>query len=149
LRVVPLLTERCGVRLEGKRLATRLVHWRGVSSSACEQCGRNRVPVIEDARTLAEWLETIAPSGVDSAVSDCPRIVFDPLGGSMREAVPSPPRGATILIGPEGGLSETELAQARERGFVGVRLGPRVMRTETAGIAALAALQALWGDLGS
>jgi len=148
-RIVPLLTEHCNVKLAGTRLSARLAHWRGVASSACEQCGRNRVPYIEDARTLVGWLETIAQPGADGAAPDGPRIVFDPHGGPMREAVPSPPRAAIVLIGPEGGLSASELSAARERGFVGVRLGPRVLRTETAGIAGLAALQALWGDLAS
>ena len=148
-RIIPLVTEHCGVRLEGTRLAARLAHWRSVASSACEQCGRNRVPFLEDARTLAEWMETIVPPGADGSVLDGPRIVFDPHGGPVREAVPAPPRSAIVLIGPEGGLSATELTAARERGFLAVRLGPRVLRTETAGIAGLAALQALWGDLGN
>jgi 16S rRNA (uracil1498-N3)-methyltransferase len=125
------------VQLDGERLEKREQHWRGVATAACEQCGRNRVPAILPAAPLqqARALETADQ-----------RIVLDPLGDRRLRDIPAT-GSLALLIGPEGGLTEAEVAAAAERGFSRLRLGPRILRTETAGIAALAALQALHGDL--
>ncbi|NIP71701.1 MAG: 16S rRNA (uracil(1498)-N(3))-methyltransferase [Gammaproteobacteria bacterium] len=135
--VVPLLSERSVVQLGGERAAKRQRHWRQVAISACEQCGRNRVPEVHAPAAFGQWLE--ARDG------DCRALVMDPEGDPLSAA--DAPRGpVTLLVGPEGGLTREESARARGAGFQSVRLGPRVLRTETAAIAMLAALQTLWGD---
>ena len=136
--IQPLFAERGGVGLSGERLTRKIQHWRGIVIGACEQCGRNRLPELREPLALAAWLT--------SSMAPGPCLLLDPLAEQgLRDL--EPPTGAiTLLIGPEGGLSPAEIAQARTVGFTGVRLGPRVLRTETAGMAALAALQALWGD---
>jgi len=142
--IAPLLTERTVVRLAGDRAERRQAHWAGIAASACEQCGRNRVPEVLAAQPLAQWLE-LAGAG------DAPglRLLPDPRATVGLATLPPPrPLALTLLIGPEGGLSEAEHSLAGRHGFTGVRLGPRVLRTETAVIAALAAVMTLWGDLG-
>jgi 16S rRNA (uracil1498-N3)-methyltransferase len=136
-RIIPLFTERCGVHLDEARLAKRLQHWRAVAVGACEQCGRNRLPEIAPALPLAEWLAAPIP-GL--------RLVLDPEAEGSLSALAPPTGPVTLLIGPEGGLSDQELQSARQSNFLGLRLGPRVLRTETAAVAALAALLATWGD---
>ncbi len=137
-RIVPLLSSRSVVRLDAERMDKKLEHWRGVIISACEQSGRTRVPPLADAVALPSWLDAEAAPGE--------RLTLDPQGRHGLRELP-PPRGpVTLLVGPEGGLSEHELQRAHAAGFTGIRMGPRVLRTETAGVAALAALQALWGD---
>lgn len=139
-RILPVFTERSVVNLRGERLEKKLAHWRGVVRSACEQCGRNRIPELIDAVPLQQS---------DSALPEqALRLLLDPAGGQVLDAFNHPPDAAvTLLVGPEGGLSEAELDWARSRGYRPLLLGPRVLRTETAGIAALAGLQLLWGDL--
>ncbi len=137
--IAPLHSEFCQVRLEGERAERRLAHWQAVVIAACEQCGRNRLPALEPPAALADWL-TRGHAGT--------RIVLDPRGGrTLRSLDPIGP-SLTLLAGPEGGLSEPELAAAERNGFVATRIGPRILRTETAPLAALAAIQCLWGDLG-
>jgi 16S rRNA (uracil1498-N3)-methyltransferase len=146
-RLQPVACERSVVQLDGGRADKRLAHWHGVVVAACEQCGRNRVP------------EVLPPLRLDAACAavDAPlRLVLAPgaarpLGAALRAAtapagVPRPPEVA-LLVGPEGGLAEAEVELARRAGFEAVALGPRVLRTETAAIAALALLQGLAGDL--
>ncbi len=135
--IVPVFTERGGVKLDGDRLARRLEHWRGVIVAACEQCGRNRLPSIAPPRRFAEWLPTLTG----------PACVLDPAADAGLGELGRPSPTLSLIAGPEGGLTDAELAAARAAGGTAVRLGPRVLRTETAGIAALAALQALYGDL--
>jgi 16S rRNA (uracil1498-N3)-methyltransferase len=135
--VWPVFTERSVVQLDGPRLEKRERHWRGVAAAACEQCGRNRIPQILAARPLsAVWSDLRAGQ----------RLVLDPQGdrriGELR-----PEGSLSLLIGSEGGLTDAETAAAAGHGFIRLLLGPRILRTETAGIAALAALQALYGDL--
>lgn len=136
--VAPVAAERSVVKLAGERALKRQAHWQQVAVAACEQCGRNRVPVILPVRSLASYLADNTHGGV--------RVLLDPEAPLGLADLPRPGRGVHILIGPEGGWSPAELAAARQAGAQGVRLGPRVLRTETAGLAALAALQTLWGD---
>lgn len=140
--VQPIVTERTEVRLDAERAGKRLAHWRGVAIAACEQSGRARVPAISEPVALATYA-----AGVES---DAIRLALDPDGESIAQAlgdrvtaIGSP---IHLVIGPEGGLSERDHAQLRAAGFRGLRLGPRILRTETAGLAALAALQVLAGD---
>ena len=135
--VVPLLTERTEVRLKGERQAKKLRHWRQIAISACEQCGRNRLPTIHDIQPLSGWLGTV-PDG--SRLLLHPRAQY---GIGDVEA----PAAAVLLVGPEGGFSDREVDAATAAGFRPFALGPRVLRTETAPVAALAILQYCWGDL--
>lgn len=135
--ITPLFTERCVVRLAGERLARRQEHWRGVLIAACEQSGRRRLPRLNEATPLDHWLPGAAPG-----------VLLDHRAGQGLAQLARPADGLSLLVGPEGGLSETERQQARNAGLTGIRLGPRVMRTETAPLAAIAAMQVLWGDMG-
>jgi 16S rRNA (uracil1498-N3)-methyltransferase len=136
-RIVPVFAGRSVVELRGERLQRRMQHWQGVIIGACEQCGRNRVPALDTAMDLSDWLRTPESSSMLLVLNH--RATTAP--NSLQR-----PTALTLLIGPEGGLDDSELAQAECAGFIGMRLGPRVLRTETAGVAALAALQTLWGD---
>jgi 16S rRNA (uracil1498-N3)-methyltransferase len=142
--IQPLFTERGGVDLTGERLARKVEHWRSVVIGACEQCGRNRLPEVREPQLLTAWLAQSTHSLLSSG--EARRLLLDPMAQQGLRGLEPPTGPVTLLIGPEGGLSPAEIAQAQAIGFTGVRLGPRVLRTETAGVAALAALQALWGD---
>lgn len=136
-RIVPLNTERSVVNLKGERLEKKMAHWRGVIVSACEQCGRNSVPELLPLQTLDEWLGTAA-EGI--------RLLLDHRSSDSVASL-AEVQTLTLLIGPEGGLSERERETAGSAGYRGIRLGPRVLRTETAALTALAALQSRFGDL--
>ena len=135
--IQPLFTERSVVRLDAERGARRHAHWHGVLVAACEQSGRRRLPALCPAARLADWLRT----------ADGTRLLLDPLADRSLVDLPAPTAALTLLAGPEGGLSPEERDGAARAGFAGVRLGPRILRTETAPLAALAAIQVLWGDL--
>ena len=137
--IAPLETERCVVRLSGERSVRRVAHLREVAVSACEQCGLNRVPQVADLERLPDFL---AAASQDQAA----RVVLAPGARRRLAELPRPSGRVLLLVGPEGGLSAGELAAARSCGFEQVSLGPRTLRTETAGLAAIAAMLALWGD---
>jgi 16S rRNA (uracil1498-N3)-methyltransferase len=137
----PLAAARSVVRLAGERAEKRVVHWQAVAVSACEQSGRNRVPSIAPVAELAAWLARSAEGGAGAL-----RLLLSPAGATRLRDLPRPEASIVLLAGPEGGFTSAEEAAARHCGFTPVRLGPRVLRTETAAAAALAALQALWGD---
>lgn len=136
--IVPLLTARAVVRLDDERSARRLAHWQAVAVSACEQCGRAMVPTIATPVALADFLRQ-APQGAG--------VLLEPTADAPLATL-TPPGAVTVLIGPEGGLDTHEQAAACAAGYTPVRLGPRVLRTETAALAALTLLQARAGDLG-
>lgn len=138
-RIVPLVTDRTEVKLDAERAPRRMAHWQAVLASACEQCGRNRLPQLDEPLRLADFAATPAVEGEL-------RLALDPLGTIGVRSLPQSMR-MTLVVGPEGGLSEHDLDTLAQGGFGGLRLGPRILRTETAGLAALAALQALQGDL--
>ncbi len=135
--IVPVESRRSVLRLAGERAAKRVAHWQGVVASACEQCGRNQVPLVAPLEKLENWLARPAPGAV--------RLMLVPDAEQTLVDLP-PAKEVQLLIGAEGGLDPQEMIAARQAGFVGVRMGPRILRTETAGLAALAILQALWGD---
>jgi 16S rRNA (uracil1498-N3)-methyltransferase len=137
--IQPLATERSLVRLDGERARKRAAHWQAVAAAACEQCGRNRVPPVLPLLPLATWLDRMR--GAAGA-----RFVLSPQAAAGLRALARPAGPIVLLAGPEGGLSARERGDAEAAGFAALRLGPRVLRTETAAVAALAALQALWGD---
>ena len=138
-QITPLLTERCVVRLKGERAEKRLQHWREIIINACEQCSRNRLPRLNPPTTLEQIVANPA-SGLN--------LLLDPAADRGPADLPRPAGGISLLIGPEGGLSDREIGQAQRAGFTPLRLGPRILRTETAALAAVSALQVLWGDLG-
>ena len=137
--ITPLFTERCEVKLSGARLDKKVSHWQQVAISACEQCQRNSLPSINAPVKIDQWqvncdasLKLVLHHRTDQSLSDMP-----------------PPSGqVALLIGPEGGLSEREIEHAISLGFSPLALGPRVLRTETAPLAAISILQSLWGDMG-
>lgn len=135
--VQPVQAERSVLRLAGERADKRVAHWQQVAVAACEQCGRNRVPEIRPLQALAPWL---------GAHRDALNYVLAPGGAAGFADEPEPKDVVHLLVGPEGGWSEVEIAAFDAAGCRRVRLGPRVLRTETAGLAAIAALQARWGD---
>lgn len=138
--ILPLLTARSVANLQGERLERRLQHWRGVLIGACEQSGRNRLPLLLRPVGLQSWLQEYHHQGLS--------LMLDPLAERGLASLAPSIGPITLLVGPEGGLTPKEIALAERARFTGIRLGPRIMRTETAAIVALAALQVLWGDLG-
>lgn len=136
-QITPLVTERCEVRLQGERADKRQSHWQQVAISACEQCGRSVVPTINPPIALADWLSSLD--------ADLKLVLHHRTTQSL--ASMDSPQTLGLLIGPEGGLSATEIDQAEVAGFKAVRFGPRVLRTETAPVVALSITQQLWGDL--
>lgn len=138
--IVPIHSERTEVRLDGERAERRAEHWRQVLISACEQSGRADLPTLAPVVDLATYVDRERHSAAR-------RYVLDPRAGH-RLSDESAPAAAIVLVGPEGGLSESEIDYARHTGFTALSFGPRVLRTETAGPALLAALQSRWGDCG-
>jgi len=134
---VPLASERSVVRLSGDRAEKRVAHWRNVVIAACEQCGRNRIPEVAGITDVADFMEKGGSNGA--------RLLLAPAAERSLKQL-APPAEATLLVGPEGGLTVHEKQLADRAGFVPVRFGPRVLRTETAPLAAIAAMQILWGD---
>lgn len=137
-RIIPAVSTRSNVRLSGERAEKKVRRWQEIAVSACEQCGRNKVPPVAP---IADLPQVLAALPVDSGA----RLLLSPHGGVPLRSLP-PAQNAVLLIGPEGGLTAEEEDLARSHGFQAVQLGARVLRTETAAMAALAAMQALWGD---
>lgn len=138
-RIIPLSTERSQVKLSGDREAKRLQHWQGIILHACEQSGRSRIPELLPVQRLDQWLTKRAPM--------THALFLDPTGDLSAKDLCLPVDSLSLLVGPEGGLSSAERELAATMGFLRLRLGPRILRTETAAVTALAALQAIWGDL--
>jgi 16S rRNA (uracil1498-N3)-methyltransferase len=136
--MVPLATERSVVKLAGERAGKRLQHWQHVVIAACEQCGRNRVPEVAPVQKLFSYL---------AAVDRSKRLLMLSPDAFMPMKRSSPATEVVLLVGAEGGLAPAEYEAAVASGFEPVSLGPRILRTETAPVAALAVLQALWGDI--
>lgn len=137
--IQPVTAKRSVVRLSGERMLRRGQHWQQVAVAACEQCGRNRIPAVAPLLDLPQYLG-MAPA--ENAV----RLLLAPGAESSLRGMEKPAGDVTLLVGPEGGFEESETLAALAAGFRPVSLGPRVLRTETAGPAMLAALMALWGD---
>jgi 16S rRNA (uracil1498-N3)-methyltransferase len=138
-RIVPVLTERTVVKLDSKQSERKLAHWQGIAVAACEQSGRARIPNIAAPLALHDFLR-----GIDSQST---RLLLSPTGTQRVNALKASKEGIVVLIGPEGGLAESEQRAALDAGFIAVSLGPRVLRTETAAVAALTLLQHHFGDL--
>ena len=135
-KVVPLLSERVDFTIPADRLEKRRSHWQQIVISACEQSGRAVIPLVQEPTSLPHWLSTVE--------ADC-KLVLDPVATGSE--LDDQPAHIALLIGPEGGLSPSELALASESGFTAIQLGPRILRTETAPLVALSVLGARWGDI--
>ena len=140
-QLVPVLTERSVVRLTAQQSDRKVNHWRAIVVAACEQCGRNSLPSVSAPLPLGEFLKGGAAAAAGT------RLLLSPTGTATLQDVPRPAAGITVLVGPEGGLTDEEEKSAIAAGFTALRLGPRVLRTETAAITALALLQRQFGDL--
>ncbi|MGL4733559.1 MAG: 16S rRNA (uracil(1498)-N(3))-methyltransferase [Enterovibrio sp.] len=136
--ITPLLSERCGVKVSQERFDKKLSQWQKIAIAACEQCGRNQVPVINPVQPLESWAASPF-TGLKLSLHPYAKDSVNSL--TMTQSI-------RLLIGPEGGLSEGELKSMRELGFCDILLGPRVLRTETAALTAITALQTRFGDLG-
>jgi len=137
--IAPVLTARSVVRLDDKQAEKKQAHWRAIVIGACEQCGRSKIPAVSPPVALRDYFTKVRKEGM--------RLVLSPSAPGSLAGIASLPSKVDLLIGPEGGLDDDELAAAQKAGFMPVRLGPRVLRTETAAVVALSVLQALWGDL--
>lgn len=135
--IVPLATSRTEVKLKGDRALKKRAHWQQVAISACEQCGRNRLPAVAAPTPLQDWIQQC-----DAEL----KLVLHHRAQAL-PAKHNTPQHVALLVGPEGGLSEEEITAAEKCGFISLQLGPRVLRTETAPIAALSVLQTRWGDM--
>ena len=137
--ITPLISERCGVKLDAKRFEKKLAQWQKIAIAACEQCGRNTVPVIRPIMQLEEWC---------SEPSEALKLNLHPRAKYSINTLPEPISKVRLLIGPEGGLSAEEISMTEQYKFEETLLGPRVLRTETAALTAITALQVRFGDLG-
>lgn len=135
-RIVPIFAERTEVKLKGERLEKKMQHWQQILISACEQCTRNTLPELQPASSLSDYLK--------SSHAEQKFVLHHRTEKQLRDL--AKPQSAALLIGPEGGLTEDEIQLAESQGFSPLALGPRVLRTETAPIAALSVLQFVWGD---
>lgn len=138
--IQPVAAKRSVVKLDGDRARKRIAHWQEVAVSACEQCGRNLVPEVMPLVQLDQYFAAPAAAGEH-------RFLLAPGADQRLREMPAPEGRITLLIGPEGGFDEAESLGAHRAGFAPLQLGPRVLRTETAGLAAIAAIMALWGDV--
>lgn len=136
-KITPLITERCNVKLSTERWEKRLQHWRAIVIAACEQCGRNKLPTIAAPTSLGSWLKLQV---------GC-KLLLNPHASQKLSDLNLAVTEISLLIGSEGGLDPAEISLAQQQGFVNLRLGPRILRTETAAVAAIAVLQNRFGDL--
>jgi 16S rRNA (uracil1498-N3)-methyltransferase len=137
--IQPVITSRSARFPAGAQGEKRLAHWQQVTVAACEQCGRNKVPPVREVVPLARWLEARS--------AGCAGIVLDPNAEGDFASLPPAARALDLLVGPEGGLVQHEVEHATRAGLRGARLGPRMLRADTASLAALATVNFLWGDL--
>ncbi|WP_413492416.1 16S rRNA (uracil(1498)-N(3))-methyltransferase [Morganella psychrotolerans] len=137
--ITPLISERCGVKLDGERLEKKQQQWQKIAIAACEQCGRNVIPVIRPVQSLEDWC---------AETDDALKINLHPRASQSINTLPAETAKVRLLIGPEGGLSAEEIAMTAGHQFTDILLGPRVLRTETTALTAITALQVRFGDLG-
>ena len=141
--IIPLQSERVDFAIPTDRIEKRVAHWQQIAISACEQCGRVKVPSITPPQSLGSWVHNV--SAEQKWVLHC----ADDTGASASAIIEGTPKDAALLIGPEGGLTDQEFAAASAEGFQLLQLGPRVLRTETAPAAALSVLSVFWGEMPS
>ena len=144
--IVPIITTRSVVKLSAERTEKRLAHWQGVVHAACEQSGRAIIPQVAAPLTLSAWLATTPSPFKGEGKTPPTRLLLNPIGAMRLAELEKPSGNIELLIGAEGGLSQSEIDTALSQGFQSVVLGARVLRTETAALTAIAAMQTLWGD---
>ncbi len=137
-RICPIISTRTVVQLKGERKKIKHIHWEKIVHNSGEQCGRNYLPIVASPEQLCDWI--LNKNGL--------KLFFDPDSDKTLQDFDRPQRHIFILSGPEGGFTDMEQSQAKAAGFLAIRLGPRILRAETAVLAAVAAIQTLWGDLG-
>ena len=137
--ITPLFTERSVVQLDDKRKQKRLHHWQGIIQSACEQCGRTQLPELHTMSNFYDWVKILD--------TDSTKLILDPYTTTHLSDIKPTPPNVRLAIGAEGGFNNEEINTALENAFQGLNLGPRILRTETAVVAGLAAIQTVWGDL--
>lgn len=137
-RITPLLSEWTAIKFSEERLEKRLQHWQSILIAACEQCGRNQLPILSPPLLLDSWV---------AQRTESLKLVLHPKGGQCLSDLPAPNNTLALLVGAEGGFSMEEIALSQQNGFIIWQLGPRILRTETAALAGLTALQSQWGDL--
>jgi 16S rRNA (uracil1498-N3)-methyltransferase len=136
-KITPLFTEYCNVQLSGERLNKKVEHWRAIIISACEQCGRNYIPELVVPEKFSNWI---------NSCGEQEKLILDPIATQSFSDLAKKYQSICLLVGSEGGLSEQEVKLAQRFGFQSVRIGPRILRTETAAMAAISAIQSHWGD---
>ena len=136
--ITPLISVRCNVKLSTERWQKRLTHWNGIIISACEQSGRNTLPILNAPIKLTEYLPSLP---------DLRGVIATPEGNQSLKEIEGPISGFKVLIGPEGGFCDDEIEQAKQFNFADLKMGPRILRTETAALAAITMLQTSFGDL--
>jgi 16S rRNA (uracil1498-N3)-methyltransferase len=136
--ITPLFTTRCGVKLSGERLAKKHAQWQKIAIAAAEQSGRNSITTVHTPIDINTWL---------AQTSDELKLTLHPRAEHCIKTLPAPNNGVRFIVGPEGGFTDEEMHATSEQGFIDVRLGPRVLRTETAALTVLSALQLQFGDL--
>ena len=138
-RISPVSADRSVLQLDKKRIGSRMDHWQGVAISACTQCHRSTLPVIDRPQTFEQWLA--------GSTDIKHRFLLHPTAQHSLTSIPSPGSACCVIVGPEGGFSDAEIDRAKSTGVTSVSCGPRILRTETAGFTALAILQSRFGDL--
>ena len=137
--ITPVITNYSVVRLDEQRAQKRQAHWQKIAQSSCEQCGRNTVPIVAQPIPLLNWFG-------DTPADETTRLMLRPGATTSLSAAKLAGASVTLMIGPEGGFSDTEYANGSACGFQHVTLGPRILRTETAAVAAISVAQSVWGD---
>lgn len=137
-KITPLITQHCAVKLNPDRLNKKLNHWKKIMISACEQSGRTKIPMLSSINTFVDWI-----NGNHTEL----KLVCNPTASATISSLPATIQELLLFIGPEGGLSDQEISLTRQHDFIPISLGPRILRTETAAISALALIQNKWGDL--
>jgi len=137
--ITPIFTEHGTVQLKADRLEKRIRHWQGIVTSACEQCGRNRIPVIEPPEKFEHWIQACDDASL--------KLTLAPDASSTLQSLAKDHQDISLLVGPEGGLSQDEIQLSQQHGFTSIKLGPRILRTETAALTVISIIQNCWGDL--
>ncbi|TXI24867.1 MAG: 16S rRNA (uracil(1498)-N(3))-methyltransferase, partial [Nitrosomonas sp.] len=146
-RIQPIMTNRCIVHLHGEKVKKRAEHWQQIIHSACEQCGKNKIPELLPLVSYTDWLSQFKNSQTDRSITSSTKLMLTQTAQiKLSELQPNNKDFFILLVGPEGGLTLSEEKLAITTGFIPIRLGQRTLRTESAGLAALASIQALWGD---
>ena len=141
-KIIPLFTEKSTIKLSDDKYKKKMEHWHNLACAACEQCGRSIVPSISKPINIKKWLNHLDNSNASKKV----KLILDPTAKKNISSL-HVSQNIVLLVGPEAGFTEAEIAIAIDKGFCPVSLGPRVLRAETAGIAAMSIIQSVWGDL--